>query len=154
MAKKARARPEAESVATADRVLAVLTAFRRGDRTLSLADLAERTGLVKSTILRLIVSLESHGLIIRLHDGNYQLGAEVLRLGSIFQQSLELESHVMPILQDLVDRGKRVILRAAREPAPVRLSCRLAPSASASYPAGGHAPHGPVGDRPGAEGLC
>jgi DNA-binding IclR family transcriptional regulator len=103
MAKKARARPQPESVATADRVLAVLTAFRRGDRALSLADLAERTDLVKSTILRLIVSLESHGLIVRLHDGNYQLGAEVLRLGSIFQQSLELESHVMPALQDLVD---------------------------------------------------
>ncbi|WP_114946673.1 IclR family transcriptional regulator [Microvirga calopogonii] len=103
MAKKASARPQAESVATADRVLAVLTAFRRGDRALSLAELAERTDLVKSTILRLLVSLESYGLIIRLHDGNYQLGAEVLRLGSIFQQSLELETHVMPVLQDLVD---------------------------------------------------
>src|SRR3712207_141278 len=108
MARKARvkpqrAKPQVEGVATADRVLTVLTAFRRGDRALSLAELAERTGLVKSTILRLAVSLENFGLIMRLHDGSYQLGAEVLRLGSAFQQSLDLESHVMPVLQDLVE---------------------------------------------------
>jgi DNA-binding IclR family transcriptional regulator len=103
MAKKGRQKPQVEGVATADRVLTVLTAFRRGDRALSLADLAERTGLVKSTIMRLAVSLENYGLIMRLHDGGYQLGAEVLRLGSTFQHSLDLESHVMPVLHDLVD---------------------------------------------------
>lgn len=103
MVKKGRSKPQVEGVATADRVLTVLTAFRRGDRALSLAELAERTGLVKSTIMRLAVSLENHGLILRLHDGSYQLGAEVLRLGSTFQQSLDLESHVMPVLQDLVE---------------------------------------------------
>src|ERR1043165_1251012 len=103
MPKKARARPGVKGVATADRVLTLLTAFKRGDRAVSLADLAERTGLVKSTIMRLAVSLERHGLIMRLQDGSYQLGAEVLRLGSTFQHSLDLETHVMPVLQDLVE---------------------------------------------------
>src|SRR3712207_5756316 len=104
MARKSRPRPAVSGVATADRVLSVLTAFRRGDGALELAELAERTGLVKSTIMRLMVSLERFGLVTRLYDGSYQLDAEVLRLGSIYQQSLNLEAHVLPVLRRLVDQ--------------------------------------------------
>lgn len=46
-------------VPSAGRALAVLTAFRHGDGPLSLAELAERTGLAKSTIMRLAVSLQA-----------------------------------------------------------------------------------------------
>ena len=48
---------EAGGVAAVDRALLLLTAYRAGDRSLSLADLAERAGLVKSTALRLLASL-------------------------------------------------------------------------------------------------
>ena len=91
MAMKNRSRPAVEGVATADRVLSLLTTFRKGDGALSLAELSARTGLVKSTIMRLAVSLEEHGLLVRLRDGSYQLDAEVLRLGAIYQQSFKLE---------------------------------------------------------------
>jgi DNA-binding IclR family transcriptional regulator len=104
MAKRPRTRPAVEGVAAADRALAVLTAFRRGDRALTLAELAERTGLVKSTIMRLAVSLERHGLLVRMHNGEYGLGPEALRLGTLYQQSLDLERHVVPVLEHLVDR--------------------------------------------------
>jgi DNA-binding IclR family transcriptional regulator len=103
MARKARARPQVSGVAAADRVLTVLTAFKRGDGALSLAEITERTGLVKSTIMRLAVSLEKYGLMMRLSDGSYQLDAEVLRLGSAYQQSLGLERHVIPVLEQLVE---------------------------------------------------
>jgi DNA-binding IclR family transcriptional regulator len=104
MAAKSRGRPAVEGVATADRVLTLLTAFRRGDGSLSLAELSARTGLVKSTIMRLAVSLEEHGLFIRLGDGSYQLDAEVLRLGTIYQESFRLEVFVLPVLEELVAR--------------------------------------------------
>lgn len=104
MPRRPRARPAVEGVAAADRALAVLTAFRRGDHALTLAELAERTGLVKSTIMRLAVSLETHGLLVRMPDGDYGLGPEALRLGTLYQQSLDLESHVVPVLEHLVDR--------------------------------------------------
>ena len=103
MPRKPRTPRSVAGVATADRVLSILTAFRRGDGALELAELAERTGLVKSTIMRLAISLERYGFLMRQHDGSYRLGAEVLRLGSIFQQSLNLEAHVLPVLQQLVD---------------------------------------------------
>lgn len=89
-------------VAAADRVLTVLTAFQKGDGEIELAELAERTGLVKSTIMRLAVSLERFGLVVRLPGGRYRLGAEALRLGAVYQHSLEIEPFVMPILERLV----------------------------------------------------
>ena len=55
--------------------------------------------------MRLAVSLESHGLIVRLPDGSYQLDAEVLRLGMIYQQSFSLEKFVVPVLEELVARS-------------------------------------------------
>jgi DNA-binding IclR family transcriptional regulator len=78
MADKGKRRPALEGVASADRALTVLSAFRKGDRSLSLAELAERTGLVKSTIMRLAISLEEHGYLAREHDSSYRLDAEVL----------------------------------------------------------------------------
>ncbi|MGX9963833.1 IclR family transcriptional regulator [Roseomonas sp. F4] len=104
MAEMGRRKPALEGVASADRALTVLSAFRRGDRALSLAELAERTGLVKSTIMRLAISLEEHGYLARAGDGAYQLDAEVLRLGMIYTQSFRLEAHVIPALEELVAR--------------------------------------------------
>jgi DNA-binding IclR family transcriptional regulator len=104
MAEKGKRRPALEGVASADRALTVLSAFRKGDRSLSLAELAARTGLVKSTIMRLAVSLEAHGYLAREEDGSYRLDAEVLRLGIIYTQSFRMEAHVVPVLEERVAR--------------------------------------------------
>ncbi|RXG99370.1 IclR family transcriptional regulator [Bradyrhizobium zhanjiangense] len=102
MARKTQKRPPAlKGVSSAERALAVLTAFRRGDGALSLAELAERTGLVKSTILRLALSLQQYRLLARLPDGSYRLDAETLRLGTAYQQAFRLSDHVMPVLEQL-----------------------------------------------------
>lgn len=103
MPRKEKSRPSVSGVAAVDRAFVILAAFRRGDRSLELTELASRTGLVKSTIMRLAVSLEKHGLLSRQPDGSYRLGAETLRLGSVYQSSLDLEHHIMPILERLVD---------------------------------------------------
>ncbi|MCK8786106.1 IclR family transcriptional regulator [Roseomonas sp. NAR14] len=104
MDRKSKAKASLEGVAAADRALTLLSAFRKGDAAVSLADLAERTGLVKSTIMRLAISLEEHGYLVHLPDGSYRLDAEVLRLGTIYQQSFRLEAHVLPVLEALVAR--------------------------------------------------
>lgn len=90
-----------EGVASAERTLALLSAFRKGDGAVSLAELSARTGLVKSTIMRLAVSLEATGYLSRT-EGGYRLGAELLRLGMVYQQSFRLEAHVVPVLEHLV----------------------------------------------------
>lgn len=97
-----RPRPALDGVASAERALTLLAAFRRGDRAVPLAELATRTGLVKSTIMRLAISLEAQGFLAREPDGSYRLDAEVLRLATVYTQSFRLEAHVMPALEALV----------------------------------------------------
>lgn len=91
-----------EGVASAGRALTLLSAFRRGDDAVTLAELTARTGLVKTTVMRLAISMEEHGYLNRLPDGSFRLGAELFRLGSIYQQAFRVEAHVMPALERLV----------------------------------------------------
>eukprot|EP01037_Dinobryon_pediforme_P012515 gene12515-12603_t len=91
----------AQGVSAVERALTVLAAFQRGDAALSLAELTKRTGLVKSTIMRLAVSLQKYRLLARLPDGSYRLDAETLRLGTAYQQAFSLSDHVMPALEQL-----------------------------------------------------
>lgn len=88
--------------AAVDRALALLHAFRAGDSALTLAELAARTGLYKSTALRLLASLEHAGLLQKLEDGRYALGAELARLHAIYAASFSLDRVVLPVLKKLV----------------------------------------------------
>ena len=89
-------------VAAVERAIAVLNAFRAGDSSLSLNELARRTGMYKSTILRLLSTLVREHCIVRLDDGSYQLGSMLLHWGGLYQASLRLDDHVPPILRRLV----------------------------------------------------
>jgi DNA-binding IclR family transcriptional regulator len=88
--------------AAVDRALSLLSSFREGDVSLALAELAERTRLYKSTVLRLLASLEHGRLLQRLPDGRYALGREVARLHAIYSASFSLEAEVIPVLRELV----------------------------------------------------
>lgn len=88
-------------VAAVERALSVLGAFRMEEPALSLAEIAERTKLQKSTALRLLATLERHAYIVRLQDGRYQLGVMLAHLGAIHRASFRSEDHVLPALEHL-----------------------------------------------------
>jgi DNA-binding IclR family transcriptional regulator len=102
----ARSSAEAGGVAAVDRALTLLSAFREGDRELTLAELAARTQLVKSTALRLLASLVHFGFVRRSESGLYAVGPEVARLHGVVPASPSLEAEVMPALERLVARTK------------------------------------------------
>jgi DNA-binding IclR family transcriptional regulator len=89
-------------VAAVDRALCLLNAFQPGDRALSLAELAQRTGLYKSTALRLLASLQHAGLLRQREDGRYALGAGLARLHALYTAGFSLEEEVLPVLRELV----------------------------------------------------
>ncbi len=89
-------------VAAVDRALSLLQVFKANDAPLALATLAERTGLYKSTVLRLAASLEHAMLIERLPDGRYVLGHGVARLHQVYAAAFSLERAVLPALRALV----------------------------------------------------
>jgi DNA-binding IclR family transcriptional regulator len=88
-------------VAAVERALAILGAFDEHVPVLSLAELASRTGLYKSTILRLLVSLERGGYVERRADGRYRIGSQAWRVGVLFTLDLTLEKILMPIMERL-----------------------------------------------------
>lgn len=90
-----------QGVAAVDRALALLAVFEEDDEALPLAELARRSGLYKSTILRLCASLERAGYLRRLSDGKYRLGPALLKLGQFYQKSFKLEGYVLPTLRQL-----------------------------------------------------
>lgn len=89
-------------VAAVDRAIAVLRAFTMSDNSLSLAQLADRTGFYKSTILRLTGSLEHGALLLRLDDGSWRLGPLASQLGAIHAASYALTDILEPVFRDLV----------------------------------------------------
>ena len=89
-------------VAAVDRAFAIIGAFTHRKPVLSLAEISRSTGLYKSTILRLLGSLEKGLFVVQRADGNYQLGPAVLELSSIYQDSFDLRQFVQPTLERLV----------------------------------------------------
>jgi DNA-binding IclR family transcriptional regulator len=88
-------------VAVLDRVFALLAAFEPTVERLTLTELANRTGLYKSTVLRLLGALEHGGFIRKLPDGLYSIGPQPLRLATIYQRSFQVAHVVEPLLKQL-----------------------------------------------------
>jgi DNA-binding IclR family transcriptional regulator len=108
-------------VAAVDRALAILAAIEAEPAALPLAQLSRATGLYKSTILRLLGSLEGGGYVVRLRDGRYTLGPMAFRLGSAYQRVNPFHAHVVPVLKDLVEAGQESPSFHVRQDAETRL---------------------------------
>lgn len=89
-------------VATVNRALSILDAFSQDQTMVTLAHMSAKTGLYKSTILRLLQSLEAFGYVMRLANGSYVLGPTPIRLASIAKSDLHPAEKVMPVLRSLV----------------------------------------------------
>ncbi|HLS21885.1 MAG TPA: IclR family transcriptional regulator [Paenalcaligenes sp.] len=85
------------------RALSVLNAFQPNEPSLTLQELSVRTGLYKSTLLRQLHTLIEEHCVARLDNGEYQLGARVLQWAHVYTSSLNLEQHVPPVLNKLVE---------------------------------------------------
>jgi DNA-binding IclR family transcriptional regulator len=124
-------------VAVLDRAFAILNAFGLDDDRLTLTELSRRTGLYKSTVLRLLGALEHGGYIRKLSDGQYAIGHQPLRLAAVYQRSFHVGPVIEPILQQLSrDLGEtasfyvrqgdyRVVLYRVEPSRSVRVSVRV-----------------------------
>src|SRR5450830_376738 len=87
-----------------ERGLRLLCEFSRQDKTLSAPELARRLDVPRSTVFRLLTTLERMGFVERNDGGrDYRLGMAVLRLGFEYLASLELTEIGRPLLDRLRD---------------------------------------------------
>jgi DNA-binding IclR family transcriptional regulator len=99
------AEPATDGVAAVERALAIVDAVAQHTEPLTLAELARSTGFYKSTLLRLIASLEKSSLVVRRADGRYALGVYAHHLGRAYEATYRLAQALQPLLQTLVDQG-------------------------------------------------
>lgn len=135
--------------AAVDRAITLLHLFAGARAPLTLSGLAEQAKLYKSTVLRLLASLEHAGLVLRHADGRYGLGPMVPRLHASYAASFSLEVVVMPVLRELVRRTTesaafhvrhgehRLCLYRVDSPQPVRDHIRVGDLMPLSQGAGG-----------------
>lgn len=124
-------------VAVLDRAFALLGAFQPTDERLTLTELSRRTGLYKSTVLRLLGALEHGGFIRKLDDGQYAIGPQPMRLAAIYQRSFRVDSIIEPLLAELSEKlgetasfyvragGRRLVVSRVEPVRAVRVSIRV-----------------------------
>lgn len=147
---QSRKKAASESGAAAvDRAFAILAVFDKDAPQMTLAEISRRTGFYKSTILRLLSSLEKAGFVRKSADGQYCIGPEPLRLSSLYQASFRLRDVLLPHLEHLstvsgetssfyiIDNDWRVILYRVEPRRAVRVSIREGDRFSAKYGASG-----------------
>ena len=87
-----------------ERGIAILRLFRRDRTRLAPPEIAAELGIPRSTVHRLLRSLETLGLLKEDTDGSFTLGAGVLALGFEYLASLDLAEVAAPVLARLRDQ--------------------------------------------------
>lgn len=94
---------ELPGVAAVSRALSVLCAFGNEDVSLSLTEISRRTSMYKSTVSRLIESLEAYGMLVRDRSGDFRLGTELIRLGAIARRTAGGAEYIKAALKRLME---------------------------------------------------
>lgn len=93
-----------DSVRAVERALDILMCFSLEKPSLSLTQIAEKVGMNKSTIHRLLATLEAKRFVMRdKATGSYQLGFRFIELASIMLKNIDLNRWAQPYLHHLAD---------------------------------------------------
>jgi DNA-binding IclR family transcriptional regulator len=92
----------ARNIQSVERAAAMLRLLAGGERRLGLSDIASSTGLAKGTAHGILRTLQQEGFVEQDDaSGRYQLGAELLRLGTTYLDVHELRARALVWTDDL-----------------------------------------------------
>ena len=84
------------------RALSLMEAFEVGESALSLAELSRRSGMHKTTVLRLARTLAQSNYMVQTESGQWRLGPAAGWLGARYQAGFDVNNVVEPALHELV----------------------------------------------------
>lgn len=120
--------PDRYNVPALERGLRLLGEFSRDTRTLTAPELARRFKLPRSTVFRLLSTLETLGFVERDDGGReYRLGPAVLRLGFEYLASLPLNELGQPLLERLSDASGHACNLIVRDGRSIVYVARVSP---------------------------
>lgn len=93
------------SVQSIQRAIKILQCFNWEERELRLTEIATKIGLSKSTVSRLLATLEEEGFLFRDSKTNrYKLGQSIYYLGLIAKESMDLRAISHPIMNEVTQK--------------------------------------------------
>jgi DNA-binding IclR family transcriptional regulator len=99
-------------VPSVDKALRILSLVKKEGREMAIYEIAEATGLNKSTVLRLTLTLENHGMLKRNRmNKRYSLGMELLEYGQAVLNNLDTRHAAKSFMKNLVhSTGETAVL--------------------------------------------
>ncbi len=120
---------ERYNVPALERGLRLLSEFDRHTPTLTAPDLARRLDLPRSTVFRMLSTLEHMGFIERTDGGrSYRLGLGVLRMGFEYLASLPINELGQPLLERLRDATGLPCVLVMRDGRSIVYVARVSPA--------------------------
>lgn len=93
-----------KTVQSFDRAVAILDAFSAKRPELGVSEIAQITGLGRSTVHRLLTTLRRHELVQQLHNStDYALGPHLLRLAQVASSNVNLQKTALAVMTGLRD---------------------------------------------------
>jgi DNA-binding IclR family transcriptional regulator len=89
------------AVAAVTRAFAILDAFEAVEGGLTLGELSRRTGLHKTTVLRLARTMAAARYLVQMDNGSWRLGPAAGWLGARYQTVFGLTASIEPVLREL-----------------------------------------------------
>ncbi|MBX9903189.1 MAG: IclR family transcriptional regulator [Burkholderiales bacterium] len=83
------------------RAIAILDAFHTSEAALTLGELARRTGLHKTTVLRIARTMAAARYLVQLDNGSWRLGPGAGWLGARYQTVFGQTASIEPVLREL-----------------------------------------------------
>ena len=90
-----------EQIQVLHRALDILEALSTAESGLALSEIAERTGLSKSTVHRILATLKTRGYTEQNHLGGYEIGPKLIETVSCHINALDLQTESRPYLAAL-----------------------------------------------------
>lgn len=132
---QAHGRSDAYGIRAVERAVAILKAFSPASPEMGVTDLARKLGLHKSTVHRLLVTLERAGFVLKdPTTGRYRLGLPLFELGSLVVNTMDLRQVARPFIEEahrasgetvhlaILDEGEVVYIDKIESTRQVRMS--------------------------------
>ena len=109
-------RERRQHIQSVQRAASILRAFGEGASELGVGELSRRLALHKSTVSRLLSTLEGEGLVERVVPGDkYRLGFEFARLAGQVPHFGDVRAIAQPLLRELADASHETVHLAVRD---------------------------------------
>jgi len=122
-----KAKPSKYLVASVDRAIELLFMLESGPLEMGVTEISKALGVQKSTVHNLLQTLLARDFVRKTDTGRYTLGFRLMPLGLACTERLDIRRIASPILNELVNEAKEVVLLAVLSAGQITIIEKIEP---------------------------